>query len=239
MKLECRYEDQHLIALNKPSGLPSQPLASAPSGPSAGGYAKLSFPEIASAGPDPLEGGLLHRLDVGTSGVLLFARDRPTYDRLKGQWKLPGVRKYYRAIVCGSPQFSSLPHLIDIPLGRSAKSSSRMLAFTHPEMQRRIRGKPLEARTWVEATLGCARPVSQDSEALTDLHLRIETGVMHQIRCHLSHLGTPILGDSRYKGSPSSRLWLHAWKIEIAAEILGRAISIEAPIPSDWPLGKN
>ena len=71
-----------------------------------------------------------------------------------------------------------------------------------------------------------------------DIELRIETGVHHQIRATLAHLGAPILGDPTYGGAPSERVWLHAWKLILpAAGNSGNSLEIVAPLPSAWPTG--
>ena len=88
-----------------------------------------------------------------------------------------------------------------------------------------IRGRPLEARTEILEVRRASR-----TQELYDLTVRIETGVMHQIRCHLASQGWPIQGDPIYRGAPSSRLWLHAWRLEIPP-----LLSLEAALPDLWP----
>ena len=123
---------------------------------------------------------------------------------------------------------SDLPREIRLEIGHDAKSSRRMrvldpaLPLPMKEQLRRIRGRPQPACTILLA----ARELRQ---GMLDLEIRITTGVMHQIRVHLAHLGLPIVGDATYRGRESSRLWLHAWKLELG----GRRI--EAPLPQDWP----
>jgi 23S rRNA pseudouridine1911/1915/1917 synthase len=226
------HADAELVVIDKPAGVPSVPLRAGEAG-TAVALALEAHPELARVGEavgKPLEAGLLHRLDSGTSGALAFARTPEAHERLRRAWKTAEVAKIYRALVSGEPPFPGVPRVIDTPIGRSAKSSKRMLALA-PGRERQIRGEPLEAITHLLS----ARPVEFGAclRQLQDIEIRIETGVMHQIRCHLSSIGWPILGDGTYGGDTSGRLWLHAWKLVLP----GRAgrIEIEAPLPADWP----
>jgi 23S rRNA pseudouridine1911/1915/1917 synthase len=232
------HADEKVLIIDKPSGMPSVPLArdagSRDSRPTAVDLALREDPGLEAVGRavgKPLEAGLIHRLDTGTSGLLAFARDPETYARLRALWKSSSVTKTYRALVSGEPPFPKIPATIDQPLGRSAKSSRRMLVAL-PGRESQLRGKPLPAHTEVlRATRiefgACLRQ-------LYDVEVTIRTGVMHQIRCHLSWLGWPILGDSVYKGDTSERLWLHAWKLRFSLES-GTELELTAPLPKGWP----
>jgi 23S rRNA-/tRNA-specific pseudouridylate synthase len=181
----------------------------------------------------PLEPGLLHRLDTGTSGALAFAKTSSAFSRYRSLWKSE-VRKTYRAIASPSEgaRFSlskiSIPHDVRWEIAHDAKSAKRMrvldpnLELPMKQQLRRIRGKPQPAHT----TLHRMTPLGPD---LVDIEVQIHTGVMHQIRVHLTHLGLPLLGDELYKGQPSTRLWLHAWRLQIDGHV------IEAPLPEGWP----
>jgi 23S rRNA-/tRNA-specific pseudouridylate synthase len=124
-----------------------------------------------------------------------------------------------------------LPHSILLEIGHDLKSSKKMrvldpkLPVSLKEQLRRVRGKPQPAKTILLKAL-------KYTESKIDFEIEIQTGVMHQIRAHLAHLGFPLLGDSIYRGKPSSRLWLHAWKLHLN----GRWI--EAPLPEDWSTEK-
>jgi 23S rRNA-/tRNA-specific pseudouridylate synthase len=89
-----------------------------------------------------------------------------------------------------------------------------------------IRGKPLPAQTWIHR-------VREGTQGMHDFEIQITTGVMHQIRCHLASQGWPILGDPIYRGNPSSRLWLHAWKLEIPLAS-GARLALQSTLPVDW-----
>ena len=236
---EVLYEDSHLLILNKPSGLPSVPHSSAET-ETAVGVALAHSPGLQSIGRTPLEPGLLHRLDTETSGVLVFAKTQAEFDRLLLNWKTPHTQKIYRALVEGfSPLPQTLPYPIDSPLGHDLKSKRKMRVAT-PDQLYRIRGKPLPARTDLLRVQAVKHPQIQTPHPLFDLTLQIHTGVMHQIRTHLSALHWPILGDPLYhpssRKSPQSntRLWLHAWKIKLPLSS-GETLEITAPLPAGWP----
>jgi 23S rRNA pseudouridine1911/1915/1917 synthase len=218
------FENDELLVLNKPSGMPSLPLREGERG-TAVEEALARCPSVAGVGKAGLEPGLLHRLDTGTSGLLAFAKTQAAFERLRALWKSGEVEKTYRAIV--ERGVSPLPARIETPLGRSAKSAKRMLAILKPEHERRIRGKALPARTDI------VRTESVLAGTKLDVEVRIHTGVMHQIRCHLASAGHPIAGDPVY-GEAADRLWLHAWRLRLPLRS-GVVLSLEAKLPDAWP----
>jgi 23S rRNA pseudouridine1911/1915/1917 synthase len=211
------YEDEDFIFLNKPSGMPSAPLRTSDTGNAVS--AALSFLsvndrerfiEIGKLSGHPIEGGLLHRLDTGTSGILAFAKSVEEFRRIRALWKGNQIRKYYRALVTSDIQLLKTPFTINTALGHDAKSAKRMVALVPDMPVRKIRGSPLSAITHV---LG-----SQFTEDhILELKLEIETGVMHQIRVHLNSVGFPILGDPIYStpNKDFKRLMLHHERIDI------------------------
>lgn len=229
------FESDSLLVVNKASGIPSAPQSTAET-ETAVGAALAHFPALSGVGYGGLEPGLLHRLDTGTSGALAFAKSQSAFDRLKPLWSSGEVRKVYRAICAPKVpgrQALATPSEHHLWLAHDARSTKRMIALkgapsepTRTE-RNRIRGKPLETFT----KLVKASPVP---EGLFDVEIEIRTGVMHQIRCTLEHLGWPVVGDPLYRGRPAERLWLHAWKLELPDEN-GSRIRIEAPLPTDWP----
>jgi 23S rRNA pseudouridine1911/1915/1917 synthase len=240
------HEDDELLILNKPSGLPSVPH-SAMETDTAVGLALSLCPSLRGIGRDGLEPGLLHRLDTGTSGVLVFAKTSEAYDRIATAWKSE-VRKTYRALtLTGGDEWPTvrahLPSTLKPMLAHDSGSARRM-RVVEPFSKAEFRGKPLPTLTHVRETQ--ERDFHETSCPVVDWFLEIETGVMHQIRCTLSHLGYPILGDpiygppvrfdaaSREKPFLPSRLWLHAWRIELPRKN-GQRLSLEAPLPEGWP----
>lgn len=243
------YEDADLLVLHKPAGVPSLPHAPDETG-TAVSAALARDPGLPASGRSALEPGLLHRLDTGTSGLLAFARTREAFERLREAWRAREVHKVYRA-VCGRSDPSS-PALragqtLDRPIGRSPKSSRRVLVQPAPPRRPpRIRGPWMPALTRVLA-------MREPGSDLLDLTLCIETGVMHQIRAHLADAGWPVLGDpvygARSRGQPSpapsppsppapstqpTRLWLHAWKLTLPMRD-GARLTLVAELPEGWP----
>lgn len=221
------YEDADVLVLNKSSGVPSVPFAASET-ETAVGSALAHDPALstlATTGHGRLEPGLLHRLDTGTSGLLVFARNTHAFISLQHAWRDRRVTKTYRALAAPIP---SLPYgkmrTERLKLGHDAKSSKRMRVVNNAlkNPMKDIRGKALETVTHITLL------------APGDFEIQIETGVMHQIRCTLAHLGSPILGDAIYGGPVSPRLWLHAWKLKLPLPS-GQEISLEAPLPEGWP----
>ncbi len=228
------YEDDEIFVLNKRTGVPSVPQA--PDEPeTACGSALARHPELAPIGRGGLEPGILHRLDTGTSGLIVFARKDSAFSRLKEAWKTSQVRKTYRAVVRAADEealqrlmsaLPSLPIRIDTPMGHDPKSSKRMVVVSHPGVS--TRGPALNAVTWIRAA-------HELKNGLWDFEIEIETGVMHQIRCHLASIGFPLQGDSVYRGTPSHRLWLHAWKLELPLSA-GGCLKLQSALPEAWPV---
>ncbi|MDR3607816.1 MAG: RluA family pseudouridine synthase [Oligoflexia bacterium] len=223
------HEDENLLIVNKASGIPSVPHASQETR-TAVSSALASCPALSGIGHGGLEPGLLHRLDNGTSGLLVFAKSNAEFQRLRKAWSQAGVKKVYRARIV-RPSASEpivVPSELRWLMAHDEKSDKRMIAF--PEgipTGARYRGKPMSTIT---------RLIRLHSP--TDLEIEIETGVMHQIRCVLATLGFPVLGDPIYGKTPSERLWLHAWKLSLP-QADGSRLELEAPLPegfTNWPL---
>ncbi|MEO7161306.1 MAG: RluA family pseudouridine synthase [Bdellovibrionia bacterium] len=236
-QIRIAYEDDHLLVLNKDSGTPSVPHNPSET-ETAVGLALAHYPALANIGRNVLEPGLLHRLDTGTSGLLVFAKSQTEFERLSAAWKKREVEKVYRAWVSPTTPHSpdttlQLPLRIDTPLAHDAKSARRMVACRESS-RTAIRGKPLPAVTHLislHSKISCSPPLSDIY--ISDLEIRIETGVMHQIRCHLASLDYPIVGDPIYKGLKSPRLWLHAWRLSLSTSD-GKILNLEADLPTNW-----
>lgn len=232
--LAILYEDDFFLAVDKPSGLPSAPLRS-DDADSVVQRVLAMRPAMPILRGNPLEPGLVHRLDTGTSGVLLFAKSLEAFARVDRTWNSGRVRKIYRALTSSEARSTEVPGLkmgkIELSLGHDLKSKKRMRAVTGPVDLKKIRGEPSRS---VSEILTVKRLPMTDGSSISDVEIRIETGVHHQIRATLAHFGAPILGDPTYGGVPSERVWLHAWKLILSADS-GKSFEIVAPLPSDWP----
>jgi 23S rRNA pseudouridine1911/1915/1917 synthase len=200
-----------LVVVAKPAGMPSQPLRAGELGTAANGIA-ARFPECAAIGDDPRDGGLVHRLDIGTSGALIAARTEAAYRALRAAFGAGTVDKQYLAITDGRP----VARECDAPLAQRG----RRAVVDHTE------GLPAHTVFAVERVSG--------AHALVRCTAR--TGRMHQVRIHLAHTGAPITGDTLYGGAPlagEDGFFLHAARIALPA--LGPpdapAITVEAPEP--------
>jgi 23S rRNA pseudouridine1911/1915/1917 synthase len=210
------HEDTDLLVVDKPAGLVVHPGAGQPSG-THGLLAR--FPEIAAVG-DPTRPGIVHRLDKGTSGLLLVARSQPAYEALVDALAGRRVHRRYRALVWG--HVDAPRGLIDAPIGRSARVATRMAVDQ--------RGKA--ARTRYEVVARYAEPV-----AVTELACELETGRTHQIRVHLRSIGHAVVGDARYDGArqslPMRRPFLHAEHLELAHPVTDAPVAFDSALPAD------
>ena len=227
--LAVLYQDDDLVAIDKPAGIASHPLRVG-DGPTLASALVARFPECAAASPDAREGGLGHRLDVGTSGVLLAARSREAWHRLREALATPACEKIYLAEVCGSfpsdeehafvlpgPRASSF--VVTVPIGRQGRRGSKVRLAAGRQ--------PLPART--EIALLETRPGGALVEA------RLAQGRAHQVRAHLAYLGIPVAGDASYGQVDDGTLvglHLHAWAVSIIHPITLQTLRIEAPLPA-------
>jgi 23S rRNA pseudouridine1911/1915/1917 synthase len=213
------YEDEHLLVVDKPAGLVVHPGAGQRTGTLVHGLL-ARYPEVIGVGTDPARPGVVHRLDKGTSGLLLVARTQPAYEALVGALSSRTVRRRYRALVWG--HVVATTGLIDAPIGRSPREPTRMAVA--------VRGK--EARTRYEVLHRFSDPVE-----VTELACSLETGRTHQIRVHLRSIGHPVVGDVRYDGArqslPMDRPFLHAEVLELDHPVTGEALRFTSALPDD------
>jgi 23S rRNA pseudouridine1911/1915/1917 synthase len=215
LALEVLYQDEVLVAIAKPSGIPSHPLAGRRTGTAASALV-ARFPECAAASPDAREGGLVHRLDTATSGVLIAARRADAWRALRGALGAPGAEKTYLAEVAGRPPERGVA---DQPIGRIGRRGARV----------RVGGgrRPLPARTTWE--------VVERRGDRTLVRVRLGAGRAHQVRAHLAAAGFPIVGDPKYGGPEAPELHLHAAAVSFTHPVSGEPISIVAPPPA-WAI---
>jgi 23S rRNA pseudouridine1911/1915/1917 synthase len=212
------HEDEHLLVVDKPAGMVVHPGAGQSAGTLVHGLL-ARYPEIRTVG-QPDRPGIVHRLDRGTSGLLLVARTAVAYERLVAMLAAREVDRRYRALVWGT--LDSPTGVVDAPIGRSARDRTRM-AVT-------MTGKP--ARTAYEVERRYDEPV-----AATELRCKLETGRTHQIRVHLASIGHPVVGDGRYGGDrpslPCPRPWLHAERLALDHPVTGEPLTFTSALPPE------
>jgi 23S rRNA pseudouridine1911/1915/1917 synthase len=200
-------ERSELVVVAKPAGIPSQPLRAGELGTVANAIA-FRFPECVAIGDDPRDGGLVHRLDIGTSGVLVAARTLDAYRALREAFGAGQVGKHYLAITDGHPVARACD-------GALAQRGKRVVIDE-------AEGLPAYTEIAVERT-------SPDHALVRCI---AQTGRMHQVRAHLAHVGAPITGDTLYGGAPlagQDGFFLHA--ASIALPLGGGTLVAEAPLP--------
>jgi 23S rRNA pseudouridine1911/1915/1917 synthase len=218
------HKEAAFLVVDKPAGMPVHPLDPDETDTIVNGLL-AACPELAGVGPDPLFPAVAHRLDAETSGVMLVARDAKTYDYLRRQFKERKIAKKYIALVCG--QIDGAGRL-EHHLAHSFGGAHRMVVADDPG--RHAGRKPMLAVTEYSVRERLARH--------TLLDVVIRTGVTHQIRCQLAHVGHPIAGDALY-GSPDAdagyhgRLFLHAAEIAFRDPATGEPRVFQSHQPAD------
>ena len=224
-ELRILFEDSELLVLDKPAGLAVHPGAGRATGTLAH-YVLGHDATIAGVG-GPGRPGIVHRLDLGTSGALVIAKTPEAYRALSEAFAGREVDKRYLAIVHGAPKLAA--GTIEAPIGRHPIHRQEMAVVP--------RGRP--ARTDYR-TLAAA-------SGLSLLAFHLHTGRTHQIRVHAKHLGHPLVGDpvygeARWKLLEKSRQAavrdfprpaLHAWRLGFAHPTSGEPLQFEAPVPED------
>ncbi|MEO5975038.1 MAG: RluA family pseudouridine synthase [Ilumatobacteraceae bacterium] len=212
------FADDDVIVVNKAPGVVVHPGAGNPTRTLINGALSM-FPEIATVG-DPLRPGVVHRLDAGTSGLMLLARSQTAYDALVKALSERRVSRKYEALVWGHPDVAV--GVIDAPIGRDHRDPTKMSVVVDGRF----------ARTRYEVRRTFAKPMAT---ALVECEL--DTGRTHQIRVHLASIGHPIVGDPTYGGARSSlsspRPLLHAAKLGFVHPVSGVEMKFDATQPED------
>jgi 23S rRNA pseudouridine1911/1915/1917 synthase len=214
--LEVLFEDPHLLVVSKPAGLLTHPTPSRRTGTLVNRLLALGKPLSRAGGED--RPGIVHRLDVGTSGLLIVAKDDETHQALSAMFRVHLVDRRYLALVRGQPQQNRF--LIEAALARhrariKVRTATGKEAATEIDVRERL----------PRAALVEARP---------------RTGRTHQIRVHLAAIGHPILGDRAYGGGGDDawrlgldRPFLHSWRLSFDHPVTGERIDLEDPLPRD------
>lgn len=210
MPLQIVYEDEFLLAVNKPAGMPVHPTGSYSGGTLANGIAYHFQQQGLFA-----KVRLVHRLDKDTSGLILVAKEPFTLERLIKQRQTGRLQREYLAVVVG--QMIQERGVIDLPIGRVEEQGMR-------------RGcKPQGKAAYTEYE------VVRRGENWSLLRVKLGTGRTHQIRVHMQAIGHPLVGDPLY-GRPLagfSRQALHAWRLKFTHPRTAKPLELRVPLPPD------
>ena len=205
------YEDEHVVVINKPAGVLTHAKGAVSEEFTVAEFVRprMSEPE------DTNRPGIVHRLDRDTSGILIAAKDSETKGKLQKQFQDRKAHKTYLAVLRGTPKQPSAT--LDLPIERNPKEPSRHRIG--------VNGKAALTRYEVLAS----------NDTYSVVRLRPETGRTHQLRVHMAHIGTPIVGDKLYgsEKSPINRLCLHAESLEITIPE-GQRKTFQADPPEDF-----
>ncbi|MDO4899607.1 RluA family pseudouridine synthase [Actinomyces sp.] len=212
------YEDEHIVVVDKPAGVAAHPSVGW-DGPDVLGALKAMQVRVATSGAAERQ-GIVSRLDVGTSGVMIVAKGERAYSVLKRAFREHTVDKVYHALVQGHLDPTS--GTIDAPIGR------------HP------------GREWKMAIINGGRESITHYDVIEAMprvclaQVHLETGRTHQIRVHMAAVGHPCVGDATYGADPAltahtglRRQWLHATELTIAHPITGRRLTFNSDYPED------
>jgi 23S rRNA pseudouridine1911/1915/1917 synthase len=211
-ELRIVHVDEALAVVDKPAGLVVHPA------PSHRGPTLVDeLGELLGGGADPERPGIVHRLDKGTSGLLVVARSDEAHAALQGQVQRREVERVYLALARG--RLSSRTGTIDAPIGRASRQRHRMAVSGAASRQARTHFTVLEllvAESYLEA--------------------RLETGRTHQIRAHFAAIGHPLTGDVTYGGKAKyglERQFLHAHRLAFDHPVRGERMSFSSELPED------
>jgi 23S rRNA pseudouridine1911/1915/1917 synthase len=218
VEFEVLYSDDAVIVVDKPAGLVVHPGAGNPDGTLANGLL-ARFPELEGVG-DPMRPGIVHRLDAGSSGLLVVARTDAAASALIGQFADHSATRRYDALVWGVPE---APHgIIDAPIGRDRGDPLKMAVVTN--------GRTARTDYRVVGTYNEPALVSR-------LECRLETGRTHQIRVHLASIDHPLVGDPTYgQRRPVlglTRPFLHAAELAFDHPSTGERVTFSSPLAPD------
>jgi 23S rRNA pseudouridine1911/1915/1917 synthase len=221
-KIDVLYEDESVVVVNKPGLMPCHPLKQGECD-TVINTVIAAFPEVADAGDKTLEGGLVHRLDNGTSGALIIARGRDAFETMRAAIRRGDISRRYLALCAG--EFEGQVE-IATPIAH------------HPKNRRKMITMPATA-----AVSSSARPaatlvqVLRRYSCLSLVEARPRTGHRHQIRVHLASIGHSLVGDILYGGPTISgllpgRFWLHLSEVAFESPS-NRHVTVTASLPSE------
>jgi 23S rRNA pseudouridine1911/1915/1917 synthase len=212
--LRIVYEDTDLVVIDKPAGVAAHPSVGW-TGPTVVGALMAKGVRISTSGAAERQ-GIVQRLDVGTSGLMMVAKTEVAYSRLKQAFRDRAVHKVYHAVIQGHPD--PFEGTIDAPIGRHPKAEFKFAVMND--------GKPSITHYKLLEAFASASLVE----------VILETGRTHQIRVHFSAFKHPLLGDTMYGADPTlasrmklERQWLHAVRLSFMHPTSGEQVSFESP----------
>lgn len=211
-ELRIVHLDDHLAVVDKPAGLVVHPAPA-----HEGSTLVDELAEVLGGGADPERPGIVHRLDKGTSGLLVVARDDETHAALQKAVRAREVERIYLALADG--RLASRTGTIDAPIGRASRRRHKMAVSG---------AGAREARTHFTVLELLPRE--------TYLEVRLETGRTHQIRVHFAAIGHPLTGDATYGGAERydlNRQFLHAHRLGFRHPRSGEQLEFTSPLPAD------
>lgn len=216
--LNIVHEDEHIVVVNKSAGLVVHPAPGHRTGTLVNGLL-ARYPDIEGVG-DEARPGIVHRLDAGTTGLMVVARTQVAYEALVASLSEHEVGREYLALVWGHLDAPTL--VVDAPIGRDPRDPLKMAVVNDGKW----------ARTRVSVAEEYAAPV-----AVSIVKCELETGRTHQIRVHLAAIGHAVVGDATYGGARTglvaSRPMLHAERLSLVHPATGRELSWTAELPAD------
>lgn len=217
--MDVVYVDDDVIVVNKEAGVVVHPGAGNQSGTMVN-FLLAGYPDIAGVG-DPMRPGLVHRLDAGTTGLIVVARTQQAYESLVEQLSSRSVTRVYSVLVWGNP--ISLNGVIDAPIGRDQRDPTRMAVVVDGRASR---------------THYAVQQLFHDPKDAALVECRLETGRTHQIRVHLASIGHPVVGDATYggvrAGLRAGRPMLHAKELAFDHPRTGERRTFTTPTPQDF-----
>lgn len=210
------FADEHLLVVDKPAGVVVHPGAGNAEGTLVHGLI-ARFPEIASVG-DEGRPGIVHRLDRGTSGLLMVARTAAAHETLSAMMAAHAVERTYLGVVAG--HVTDDEGVVDAPIGRSNRQPTKMT----------VTREGRDARTRYRVLMRARKPVPASV-----VEFQLETGRTHQIRVHMAAIGHPLFGDHAYGGAGDlfDRVALHARRLRFTHPVDGSPCEVVADVPAD------
>ena len=227
--LDVVFEDDDLLVVDKPAGQVVHPCP----GHRTATLGNFAMHHLLSTGPAPVSRLYpVHRLDLGTSGLLVYAKNAYAHGRLQASLHAAGgsiggsdgrrCGRLYLAVCAG--EFDSDAGVVDAPIARVGEETIERAVSA--------RGKRAVTRYHV---LGVVPAAHSGGQTCSLVALRLETGRTHQIRVHMAHIGHPLVGDGLYGGASDllDRPALHSWRMGFLQPVTGERLALEAPLPRD------